>query len=373
MKLAIISHTLHYRNPKGEIVGWGPTVTEINYLTTIFDQIYHIAVLSDEQAPKSALVYKNDTIELIPLKKVGGSGIVNKLKVLGQMPHVIQTVNQILPLVDLFQFRAPTGMGVYLIPYLSLFSKKNGWFKYAGNWKEVRPALGFYIQRWLLKNQKRKVTINGNWPNQEKHCISFENPCLSESHREEGLKILENNEVLSKVNFCFVGTFYKRKGIDKILEALKNLDSERIGTFYFVGAGGSIEKYQKRATQIDLKIEFTGFLSKNEIHTIYAQCDYIVLPSDNEGFPKVIGEAMNYGCIPIVSNVSCIAQYIKHRENGYLLEPNSADRLLDVLKESLHLEDEIKKDWKVLNYQKSKQFTYSYYVNQIQNKILDSE
>ena len=41
MKLLIISHTEHYRNSLGAIVGWGPTLTEINFLATVFDEIYH--------------------------------------------------------------------------------------------------------------------------------------------------------------------------------------------------------------------------------------------------------------------------------------------------------------------------------------------
>ncbi|RMH12405.1 MAG: capsular biosynthesis protein, partial [Gammaproteobacteria bacterium] len=53
MKLAIISHTEHYlRN--GQIVGWGPTITEINHLTEIFEEIWHVAVFKEEPAPPSA-------------------------------------------------------------------------------------------------------------------------------------------------------------------------------------------------------------------------------------------------------------------------------------------------------------------------------
>ena len=59
MKLLIISHTLHYyRN--NELVGWSPTIMEINHLLNVFDEIYHIAVLSNEKAPESAIAYDSD-------------------------------------------------------------------------------------------------------------------------------------------------------------------------------------------------------------------------------------------------------------------------------------------------------------------------
>ena len=38
MKLTIISHTEHYKLSDGTLVGWGPTITEINHLAEIFDE-----------------------------------------------------------------------------------------------------------------------------------------------------------------------------------------------------------------------------------------------------------------------------------------------------------------------------------------------
>ena len=50
-----------------------------------------------------------------------------------------------------------------------------------------------------------------------------------------------------------------------------------------------------------------------------------VLPSYSEGFPKVIAEAMNFGCIPIVSDISCIRQYIINGKNGFLINQTPTD------------------------------------------------
>ena len=40
MKLAIISHTEHFTDENGNLVGWGPTIREINYLAKHFEYIY---------------------------------------------------------------------------------------------------------------------------------------------------------------------------------------------------------------------------------------------------------------------------------------------------------------------------------------------
>ena len=138
-KLLIISHTEHYKNAKGAIVGWGSTVTEINYLATQFDEIYHLAVLLNEVAPPSSLAYTSNNIHFVPLKATGGKNILQKLGIIWNAPGTIFKIIQLLKKVDVFQFRAPTGIGVYLIPFLTLFVKKKGWFKYAGNWNQEKP------------------------------------------------------------------------------------------------------------------------------------------------------------------------------------------------------------------------------------------
>ena len=57
MILAVISHTEHYYDLNGEVLGWGPTITEINYLSKLFSKIYHLAPLHDLPVPNSALPY----------------------------------------------------------------------------------------------------------------------------------------------------------------------------------------------------------------------------------------------------------------------------------------------------------------------------
>ncbi|MDT0552259.1 glycosyltransferase [Urechidicola vernalis] len=371
MKLAIISHTQHYKRPDGTIEGWGATVTEINHLTTIFEEIYHIAALVETEIPTSSIPYINEKVVFVPINRVGGKNLKDKLDIIWQIPEVISKVNQVFKKVDVFQFRAPTGMGVYLIPYLTFFCSKKGWFKYAGNWKEINPAFGFAFQRWFLKNQRRKVTINGAWNNQHRHCISFENPCLTEEDRVKGKKVIEEKKWDSKkVNFCFVGALNEKKGVDKIIEVLNGIDCKYIDTFYFVGGGNQIQKYKFGLKDVKCTINFTGFLNKDEIIEIYKNCQFIVLPSDNEGFPKVIGEAMNYGCIPIVSDVSCISQYITNMKNGFLIAPNTVDKLTELLEYVINLDHAICKKMILSNYVQVQKFTYQYYNDQLVEKVI---
>ena len=124
MKLLIISHTSHYEQSE-EIVGFSPTVSEINYLSKYFSSIIHLAVLHKNiEAPKNTIKYSSKNIRFIPIKPFGGETLKNKLSIISSSISALFIIQKHLREVDLFQFRAPTSIGVLLIPYLSWFSKK---------------------------------------------------------------------------------------------------------------------------------------------------------------------------------------------------------------------------------------------------------
>lgn len=371
MKLAIISHTEHYKHPDGTIVGWGPTISELNHLAEDFDEIYHIAVLHPGTPPPSSLPYTKDNIHFVPLKPVGGKGIWDKLAIIGSIPNTLKTVRQTLKKVDVFQLRTPTGMGVFLIPYLSLFSNKKGWYKYAGNWSQKNPPLGYALQRWMLKRQKRKVTINGKWPNQPKQCLTFENPCLTETERQEGLQISKSKTFQAPFTFCFVGRLEDPKGVQRIIDAFGSLESlEKVAAIHFIGDGQKTASYKSQAETLNLPAHFHGFLGRDEVFEIYKKSHFFLLPSTaSEGFPKVIAEAMNFGCLPIVSQVSSIGQYV-NPTNGFIVDPCTSENLSALLDIAVDKEEELLKEKALNAHYTVFQFTFENYRKRIQEEAI---
>lgn len=374
-QLTIISHTEHYKTAHGELVGFGATVTEINHLLEVFDKILHVAVLHDGTPPDSALPYTSKHIDFVALPVIGGKRFIDKVQLVFQSPRVLKSIHNAIKESTHFQFRAPTGIGVYVIPYLIFFNDKNGWFKYAGNWKQEHAPFTYKFQRWLLKSQKRRVTINGHWPNQPKHCVSFENPCITDLELQQG-SLCRNTKLLPKrKSLCFVGRLDTSKGIDVFIESLKGLSESYkslIDTVHIIGAGAQGEMYQKHLESSGILSVYHGTLNRKELHQIYKDCHFIVLPSKSEGFPKVISEALNYGCIPVVSNVSAIGQYICDGVQGVLIQDISKTGLRPKLEECLNMSPVKYKHFITQPYDFYNQFTYSFYNNRIQNEILGS-
>jgi len=374
LKLLIISHTEHYLRDN-EIVGWGPTVNEINYLSKIFKSIYHIAVFNDKKmAPKSSKNYISKNIKFIGITPTGGKSIFQKINIILNAPRTISKVNQILKKVDVFQFRAPTGIGIFLIPYLSFFSKKPGWFKYAGNWIEKNPPLGYRIQRFFLKNFKSNiVTVNGNWQSSPSHIIGYENPCLDSDDRLTGKDIINKKSYTNPYVLCFVGTFGESKGEDLVIDAIKNFSiKNKIKVIHFIGDGDGSEKLIKISKKFNLPIKFHGFLKRENVFKIFMVSDFILLPSKNEGFPKVIAEAANFGCIPIVSKVSSIPQYIRHNHNGFLWNHEEIDFTIFFNRFFRNVKNNRLKEMGKNAYKIGENFTYEHYNKRIKEDILKS-
>jgi glycosyltransferase involved in cell wall biosynthesis len=371
--LTIISHTEHYKTANGTIVGLGSTVTEINHLISVFDEIRHVAMLHNLKAPASALPYTSNKIRFIPIRAVGGKSLGDKFAIFWQSPKVLLTVRSALEESDYFQFRAPTGIGVYVIPYLMFLKSKKGLYKYAGNWKQEQAPLAYRFQKWLLEKQAQPVTINGFWDDQPEHCLSFENPCLTEQEIQSGQLTITSKTLQFPVELCFVGRLEAAKGVDLIIEALILLDEEtrmKIGAIHFVGSGTQLEFYQKQIKTLSLPIVFHGYLSRAEVHDIYKRSHAILLPSASEGFPKVIAEALNYGCIPLVSNVSSVSHYITDVQNGFLMKDLTAASLKVCLLQLLTLEQPTYKQMASNSLEFINRFSYAYYNQQLLKAVL---
>lgn len=366
MTILIISHTAHYYNKEGEIVGWGPTVKELDYVAESFGSVIHIGCLyKNEPAPNSAIPYKNKNVRFVPIPPFGGSGL-KKLSIVTNAFKILSTIKKELRNADIFQFRAPTSMGLYVIPYLTWFTKKKGWFKYAGNWDQKNPPASYAIQKnWLLNKQNRKVTINGKWPGQPEKCITFENPCLSNADRKDGKTCMDQKTYEGPFTFCFVGRVEEEKGIFRIIEALQSYPHKsRIGKLEVVGDGRGMEELLKLSKTLSFPMQIHGPMNRAALFNIYSRSDFFILPSNaSEGFPKVIAEAANFGCIPIVSDISSVGQYI-NSSNGFVW--NIGKSSFSEFFNGLELDNTAELKTKALNaYKFAESFTYERYVEHL--------
>jgi glycosyltransferase involved in cell wall biosynthesis len=369
-KLVVISHTSHYETTEG-IKGFGPTVEEINYLSKFWREVVHIGMIQKEEAPHHARLYTSENTVFVAIPAFGGRRIGAKILSIFKIPRILRIVRMSVKDATEVQLRVPTGIANFLLPWFSLRGTNyQFWVKYAGNWAQKHPPIGYRFQRWWLKRNlcNCKVTINGRWSDQEKHCLSFENPCLHTKDLEQGNASFHQKGYAAPYNFCFVGRIEPEKGIFRLLDALVNLDrSGLVNRIDIVGTGRSENELLEYLRHTELPCEYHGMLSRERVFDIYQNSHFIMLPSTaSEGFPKVLAEAMNFGCIPVVSTISSISHYIK-QDMGLLWDPAVSDfeQFMDKIDFSpLDLKQMAAKAHKV-----SEEFTFENYHHKLEHLV----
>jgi len=369
-KLLVVSDTGMYQKD-GETYAFGPVVKELQEMLTLFESITWIGFEREGQIENSSYIKVEDNkIKTILLKNVGGKSLLDKVSILFSYPKMWVKINSEIKQHDFIHCRAPSNPSYIAMLLSKKYPSKQFWFKYAGDW--VGEASNFYkFQRNKLKRLSTNsiITVNGEWNSKSKNVLAFENPCLTEEDREIGASFCNQKNIDEKINYCFIGGLNKNKGVDKILEAFKSIDTNKIGTLHIVGSGDLKSVLEQEASRLPINIVFYGSLSKERVQEIYKQSHFIILPSQSEGFPKVIGEAMNYGCVPIVSDVSCIGKYVKNDCNGFLIKPITINNIENKINKSLMISNFEFENYIIHNYNLAEKFTYDYYLKRIQKEI----
>lgn len=102
----------------------------------------------------------------------------------------------------------------------------------------------------------------------------------------------------------YLGRLVPEKRPDLLIEAFRSLDTDK----RLVIAGGSsdtsaFEGELHAAAARDDRIVFTGFVTGAPLAELYSNCYCYVLPSDVEGMPMSLLEAMAYGCCCVTSDI----------------------------------------------------------------------
>lgn len=337
MNLLIISHTPHYLLD-GVIQGWGSTVREVDHLATLFDQVTHLAPLHSEPTPASSLAYTNPKIHFVPVKPAGGETIFQKLAIFGRIPGWLVAMRKEMLKADAVHIRCPAVISlVALIAYRLWGRGKPCWVKYAGNWQPQRKEpISYTIQRaWLSKNcHHGVVTVNGNWPAQPTHVLPFNNPSLTLKEVQAAAELSKDKALKEPLELIFVGRLEDAKGVPRIIQLAKLLADTPVDFHLsLIGDGPQRSAYQAQVARAALqkRVSFVGWKRRAEINDYYAKAHFILMPSDSEGWPKVLSEAMAFGAVPLASDVSSIPQVLNKTGAGKALPPADVEAYLEAI------------------------------------------
>lgn len=145
----------------------------------------------------------------------------------------------------------------------------------------------------------------------------------------------------SYVDILFIGEIGKRKGVDLILKAVNNLLNEdketqkfKVSIYGFEFKKGFKNDCNKFIAKNNLEryIELYPPITGNDKYHRLSQSDIFLLPSNSEGFPNGVLEAMLYGKAIITSNVGALEEVIDDGIHGLKILPGDVESLSNNLK-----------------------------------------
>jgi glycosyltransferase involved in cell wall biosynthesis len=152
----------------------------------------------------------------------------------------------------------------------------------------------------------------------------------------------------------FVGRFASNKGINILMDAVRELNKEgyqNILQFNLVGKGPLFEMFS--TTFKAPNVNYLGFADDDKLVELYKQNDLFVLPTFFEGMPTVVLEAMSYGMPIIVTDTGATTDLVND-SNGYIIEKADVKSLKNALLNFYQLDDAKKKMLSINSYNKVK-------------------
>lgn len=176
-----------------------------------------------------------------------------------------------------------------------------------------------------------------------------------------------------KLNILFVSRLEKRKGLNYLLQAFRQVKEEIPDCrLIVVGPGTRLRRrYERYVARSGLKdVVFVGLVAYDELPRYYKTADVFCAPAiGSESFGIILLEAMSMGKPIVASNIEGYASVISHGVDGLLVPPADKDKLAKALisllsDESLRREMGAKGRAKALehSWERISQRVFDYYV-----------
>lgn len=139
------------------------------------------------------------------------------------------------------------------------------------------------------------------------------------------------------IQVLFLGNVIARKGLHTLLQAVSQLQAGS-WSLAVIGSLESDQTYaahmQQLATQMRLssQVRFLGTLADHELTDQLSKAHVLVVPSSYEGFGIAYLEGMGFGLPAIATTAGSAHELITHEVDGYLIEPDDAIHLAQLLK-----------------------------------------
>ncbi|KFF22138.1 glycosyltransferase [Chryseobacterium sp. JM1] len=184
-----------------------------------------------------------------------------------------------------------------------------------------------------LKEEMQKVAQNDR---EKQAVVKIFNPIDKQDTLKKANTAIDDYPFSNDIpTFITIGTVYRQKGYDRLLDVHKKLIDEGLKhQIIIIGDGFEFEKTQTQLNELGLQetVKMLGFRSNP--YPYLKKADFYVMSSRHEGFPTIIAEALILNKPVVSTDVSGIKDLLQDGKLG-LIMPNSEDGIYEGMKKFL--------------------------------------
>ncbi len=236
-----------------------------------------------------------------------------------------------------------------MIPIIKLFSRKKVIATIHGlDWQRAKWKNGFaskYIkfgEKMAAKYADEIIVLSENVKKYFKETYNRDTNFIPNGVSKPEIKeakIINEKYGLRKNDYIlFLGRIVPEKGIHYLIDAFNKIKTNK--KLVIAGGASDTNEYYselKEKSENNKNIIFTGFIQGQELEELYSNAYIYVLPSDLEGMPLSLLEAMSYGNCCLTSDIEECATVIK--DNGLTFKKSNIEDLKNKLQKLLDKED----------------------------------
>ncbi|MDT0556054.1 glycosyltransferase [Patiriisocius hiemis] len=322
MKFLIITHTSHIVKNQS-YYAYEPYVREMNLWMRNVSKIHIVAPIKTEPIPTIFSSYESKVNRFTKVPSISFISFFEALKAIFSIPLLFLRVSSAMQKTDHIHLRCPGIIGLIGCFAQIFFPKKSKTVKYAGNWDpQSKQPLSYKIQKWIVSNtfltKNCKVLVYGEWKEQSDNIRPF----FTASYTTSQINTSLTKEISSPFHFLFVGSLVPGKrplyAIKLVEKLLKNGIFCSLSIYGDGGLYSELKNYIE-TNNLSQSITLHGNQSRNVIIEAYKVGHFLILPSKSEGWPKVVAEAMFWGCIPLATKISCVPWMLGKGKRGHIL------------------------------------------------------
>lgn len=202
----------------------------------------------------------------------------------------------------------------------------------------LSKILGLYSKViWHASTSEEEKEIRKSFGRKSKVHIAQNIPVAQKLKLDDIL----NNKKKGSIKFLFVSRISIKKNLHLAVLAFKQIKADKPVQFDIYGVIEDQEYWDSFKDELtdseNIEINYKGVVPPSELPQVYADADFLVLPTKHENYGHVIVEAWSNGC-PVIISRNTPWKNLHVQNLGWDIDLKNFDNLVNVLQEAVDLD-----------------------------------